>query len=310
MTGEGTRGDFGRPGESSLGQLHASGEARPAVDLTTLGAMWLELVVAWGAVVWAVWVWEPWVVAVAMVIIATRQHALFILFHDAVHYLVARDKRVNDLITNFLIGVPQLVPVQLYRRLHLTHHARLGTDADPERLLLYRGQPWQYRALPMRRLVWQVLGDIFLVNNLKTLWFFGHELRDPASRLSLPKAKTWPEFYACVALWLGLLGLGFWRAPELTAKVLFVWLVPLLTLTQAIQKVRSFLEHAPHDTPELTYSWRPNLLGRLIVWPYHINYHREHHLQPKVPWHELPRRFASEAPTPQPWWRILWSGRW
>ena len=286
------------------------GESRPGADRVTIGFMMLEASIAWGAVALAVLIWNPWVVVLAMVVVATRQHALFILFHDAVHYLVARDKRLNDAITNLLIGVPQLVPVQLYRRLHLAHHARLGTDADPERLLLYRGQPWQYRALPMGRLARQVLGDVFLLNNLKTLWFFGREMNDPTSKLALPRAKTWPEFYGIVASWLGLLGVGLWWAPEIVAKVALVWIVPLLTLTQAIQKVRSFLEHAPHDAAELTYSWRPNLLGRLIVWPYHINYHREHHLQPKVPWHELPRRFAGEAPTPMPWWRVLWNGRW
>lgn len=285
----------------------SSRAVRPVVDLVSLGFMVLELAIAASAVVWAVWAWQPVPVALAMVVVATRQHALFILFHDAVHYLVARHKRLNDLITNALIGVPQLVPVQLYRRLHLTHHARLGTDNDPERLLLYRGQPWQYRALPLTRLVQQVLGDLLLWNTIKTLWHFERERR--GSRLELPRVKTWPEFYMLVVIYLGLVVWGFWVAPELMGKVVFVWLVPLFTMTQAIQKVRSFLEHAPMDEAELTYSWRPSLLGRLILWPYHINYHREHHLQPRVPWHELPRRFAKEFPTATPWWRILWDGR-
>jgi len=269
--------------------------------------MVLEVLIAWGLVAVAVWTWHPLVVVGAMLVVSTRQHALFILFHDAVHYLVARDKRVNDLLTNALIGVPQLVPVQLYRRLHLTHHARLGSDGDPERLLLYRGQPWQYKPLPLSRLVLQVLGDLLLLNTLKTLWHFERERR--GSRLELPRAKTWPEFYLLVGLFVALWVLGLVLAPETTAKAALVWFAPLLTLTQAIQKIRSFLEHAPPHAAELTYSWRPGPLGRLIVWPYHINYHREHHLQPRVPWHELPQRFALEPPTATPWWRVLWNGR-
>lgn len=281
--------------------------ARPRVDRVTLGFLLLELVVAWSAVALAVWSWHPAVVVLAMCVVATRQHALFILFHDAVHFLVARDKRVNDLITNALIGVPQLVPVQLYRRLHLTHHARLGTDGDPERLLLYRGQPWQYEPLPLSRLIRQILGDVLMLNTLKTLWYFERERR--GTRLQLPRAKTWPEFHLLVGLFVAAWVLGFWLAPEPTARVAFVWFVPLLTLTQGIQKVRSFLEHAPPRASELTYSWRPGLLGRLIVWPYHISYHREHHLEAWVPWHELPRRFGGGAPTATPWWRVLWNGR-
>jgi fatty acid desaturase len=292
----------------SPGWNEASSSAlRPAVDLVSLSFILLELAVAASAVVWAVWAWEPLPVVVAMVVVATRQHALFILFHDAVHFLVARNRRLNDLITNGLIGVPQLVPVQLYRRLHLTHHARLGTGGDPERLLLYRAQPWQYEPLSLFGLLRQVLGDLLLVNTIKTLWFFERERRGP--RLELPRVKTWPEFYALVATYLGLVVAAFALEPELAARVLFVWLVPLLTLTQAIQKVRSFLEHAPMSHAELTYSWRPGLLGRLTLWPYCINYHREHHLQPRVPWHELPRRFAEQRPTQTTPWRVLWNGR-
>ncbi len=287
---------------------HDDKATRGVIDLRTLGFIVLELGVAFGVVAAVVHVWDPLTVLLGMVVIATRQHALFILFHDGVHYNVARSKRVNDLVTNGLIGLFQLVPVQLYRRLHLAHHARLGREDDPERLLLYRDQTWQYRPLPMSRLVWQVLGDVFLVNNLKTLRHFGQELK--GERLQLPAAKTWPEFWVLAAVYVGLAVAGWLAYPEVAWKVALLWLVPLLTLTQAIQKVRSFLEHAPMEADELTYSWRPGWLGRLVVWPYHINYHREHHQAPKVPWHALPSRFAGVPPTQTKWWRVLWDGRW
>lgn len=293
---------------------------RGTLDGITVGFMLLELAVCVGVIALALAFWHWTTALVAGLVIATRQHALFILFHDAVHYGVARDKRLNDLVTNGLIGIPQLVPVQLYRRLHLAHHARLGSESDPERILLYRDQLWQYRPLPARRLARQILADLFLINTLKTLWHFERERRDPGSRLKLPDAKTWPEFWGLIALWLGLATAGALRWPDLAWKVALLWLVPLFTATQAIQKVRSFLEHAALpgsgqagesvDPDALSYSWRPGLLGRLIVWPYHINYHREHHRRPRVPWHELPRHFRGEAPTPGPWWRILWDGRW
>ncbi|MFO0747133.1 MAG: fatty acid desaturase [Myxococcota bacterium] len=254
--------------------------------------------------------WHPLTVALAMIVLATRQHAQFILFHDAVHYNVARDRRLNDFLTNLVIGVPQLVPVQLYRRLHLAHHARLGTPADPERLLLYRRQPWRYRPLGAWPLARQLAGDLFLVNNVRTLVGFGQELRDPKSLLSLPPARTWPEFYATVGFYLG--ALVAWAAldPSSLGRFALIWFVPLLTLTQAIQKVRSFAEHAAADAPELSYSWRPGLFGRLVLWPYHINYHREHHVHPRVPWYRLPATFPDVEQRPgRELPRLLWNGR-
>ena len=55
--------------------------------------------------------------------------------------------------------------------------------------------------LGARALLRQLAGDLLLWNNVKTLVHFGRELRDPRSLLRLPPAKTYPEFYATVALW-------------------------------------------------------------------------------------------------------------
>lgn len=276
----------------------------------TLCAMLLELALCVAVVALTLAHPRWYTVLPAMLVIATRQHAQFILFHDAVHYNVARDRRLNDLLTNLVVGVPQLVPVQLYRRLHLAHHARLGTDADPERLLLYRDQPWQYRPLGLFALTRQLLGDLLLLNNVRTLDHFQRELRDPTSKLALPAAKTWPEFWLVVALWAG--AFGTWLALDPTSALYFslIWFVPLLTLTQSIQKVRSFAEHGPMQGSDLTYSWRPGLLGRLTLWPYHINYHREHHERPRVPWYRLPETFPDAPLRPaRSLARLLWNGR-
>jgi fatty acid desaturase len=90
-----------------------------------------------------------------------------------------------------------------------------------------------------------------------------------------------------------------------------VWVGVLLTGTQLIQKVRSFAEHADADAPERSYSWRPSLAARLVLWPYNIQYHREHHARPHVPWHRLPAIASAETPphVPRSLRALLWSGR-
>lgn len=282
----------------------------PTLHTRTVVAILLELAVCALVIALTMTWWSPWSVALAMGLIATRQHALFILYHDAVHVNVARDKRVNDIVTNVLIGVPQLVPVEVYRRLHLAHHARLGTDADPERLLLYRDQPWDYRPLGSWALTRQLAGDLFMVNNFRTLKHFSREMRDPESKLALPPLRLHPELWGVVAVYVGLAVAGLAVDAGSFARFALVWFVPLVTLTQAIQKVRSFVEHAPMDADELTYSWRPGWFGRLVLWPYHINYHREHHVHPRVPWYRLPETFPDAIQRPgSSLWSVLWRGR-
>lgn len=231
----------------------------------SVAALAAEGAVAWGAAALAVAWWHPVATPLLMVLIATRQHALFILYHDAVHGLIARPQRLNDLLINAFVGVPQSLPIHVYRALHLTHHRTLGSDRDPERVLLYAGQDWDYRPLPARRLVRQLLGDLLLWNNLRTLALYLRERARPTGRLTLPPGKVYPEFYAMAAVFWVAVAAFAWREPGLAARAAVVWFAPLLTLTQAIQKVRSFAEHAALDAPELSYSWEPGWFGRLVL---------------------------------------------
>ena len=117
-------------------------------------------------------------------------------------------------------------------------------------------------------------------------------------RIRLPRSRWWPELVGLFALVWGAFAAFAWVEPVLALRVAFVWLVPFLTLTQGIQKVRSFAEHAALDAPELSYSWAPGWLGRLVVWPYNIQYHREHHERPSIPWYELPGSFPDRVARP------------
>ena len=55
----------------------------------TLGVTILTLVIA-------IEYWSAWIVIPAILVIATQQHALFVLAHDAAHYRLAPNHRVND----------------------------------------------------------------------------------------------------------------------------------------------------------------------------------------------------------------------
>src|SRR5207249_2336654 len=64
---------------------------RSMVHTPTLLALVMEWAVIAATAVMALKWWSPAVVAAAMIVIATRQHALMVLYHDGVHGLVAHD---------------------------------------------------------------------------------------------------------------------------------------------------------------------------------------------------------------------------
>jgi len=259
------------------------------VDARSLSALICEWLVIAAVMTLAVRLDVFWVYIVAGIVIATRQHALLILFHDAVHGHLARRQSVNDALINLFVGAPALLPVEIYRPLHMLHHRTIGTAEDPERRLLYAGQPWAYRPLRGFALCRQLLGDLLVVNGIRTIAAWLRE--GPPQTLS-------PASFIIAAAWISSVIAGILIAPEISLRLLALWLIPLLSLTQLLQKLRSFAEHSggPGITPgwaHWTYSWEPGPVGRLTVWPYNINYHREHHDEPRLRWYELPGESAS-----------------
>ncbi len=265
--------------------------ASAAIDRRSLLALLLEWAVIVITIYLALRIGTWWSAVAAFVIVSTRQHALLILYHDAVHGHFARDPRINDFMVNLFVGIPAMLPVEVYRPLHIDHHRELGTDRDPERQLLYVNQAWNYQPLPFGALLRQLLGDLFVVNGARTI---------AAWRKSRPFPPMSAQTMIIAAAWIIALGLWIYAQPAAAMIALALWILPLLTLTQLLQKLRSYAEHSggPGVTPgwqDWTYSWRPGLLGRMTIWPYNINRHREHHQKPGLAWHQLPPFAADRA---------------
>jgi fatty acid desaturase len=112
----------------------------------------------------------------------------------------------------------------------------------------------------------------------------------------------------------GLVGI-FWLAGSWTAYV-WLWLLPLLTLTVLFNGVRVFCDHAnlkdePGTERDRLVSYVSTRVERFFLAPFHMNYHAEHHLFPYVPHHNLPRlraKLRSAEPAAFVQWRGTYVG--
>jgi fatty acid desaturase len=99
--------------------------------------------------------------------------------------------------------------------------------------------------------------------------------------------KLGPQFAVNAVMFAGLAAAGVWWAYPL------LWLLPLVTWMMVITRIRNIAEHAvvPDSADPLrnTRTTRANLLERLFIAPYYVNYHLEHHLLFYVPCYNLPR---------------------
>ncbi len=68
----------------------------------------------------------------ALFVMAGRQLGLGILMHECSHHSFFTKTRWNRFIAHWFAGMPVLVPLDFYRPYHLKHHAKTGSDEDPD----------------------------------------------------------------------------------------------------------------------------------------------------------------------------------
>src|SRR5439155_17371415 len=80
-------------------------------------------------------------------------------------------------------------------------------------------------------------------------------------------------------------------------QYLVLWVLPLVTVVQAILRLRAIAEHgATTDFSSPLTAARTNLAPawlRWLIFPHNVNYHVEHHLYASVPQYNLPRLHAE-----------------
>ena len=220
----------------------------------------------------ALFVWWPNPVAfvIAVMVIGARQLGLAILMHDAAHGLLFDNRRLNEWAGSWLCAAPVFTSLQLYRPYHLTHHRHTQQAEDPD---LGLSAPFPIT----RKSLWRKIGRDLSGRT-------AYQRRIEQFRRGL--AKESKAFIVNLALLGGLSAIGYWWLYPL------LWLLPLATWYQLVSRVRNIAEHAvvpDNDDPlRNTRTTRANFLERLLVAPYWVNYHLEHHLFMFVPCWRLP----------------------
>ncbi|MEM9455154.1 MAG: fatty acid desaturase family protein [Myxococcota bacterium] len=261
-------------------------------ELSTLkpgmGALWIarEWAMILGAAVLCWSVWHPLLYAATVIFIGARQHALGILVHEAAHYRLAVDRRVNDWLSELFCAAPLLlISTENYRANHREHHLHVNTDDDPD-WRRKQGPHWRFpRAKgPFLRWVGSYLLGWGLVQSLLIVRSFA----DPSRRAAPPRRHRlrWARRGLLVALIAGVTLADGWAAFGL------LWIVPLVTWTQLILHVRSIAEHFGFERGATRASQSRTTIAswweRLLIAPCHVGYHNEHHLYPSVPAYNLP----------------------
>ena len=245
------------------------------------------------AVALAYWFSLP-ITIICVLVIGTRQHALFVIAHDAAHYLLYEGRWLNDLVGRACATL-QGLSMCTYRVIHRLHHNNLYGELDPD-TALHGGYP-----RGTAYLVKKLLKDLSGLTAWKTYAYFlgGAPALNTATNVALRPLDDTSEKLrlearrdrnVVIGFHLALLAAFAWSG--YLVQYLVLWVLPLVTVVQAILRLRAIAEHgATTDFSSPLSAARTNLGPAWLEWlifPHHVNYHIEHHLYASVPHYNLP----------------------
>ena len=247
---------------------------------------------AWGTIAGAVALvvlWpHPLAWLIAVMIVGTRQLGLAILMHEAAHGGLHANKAVNDWVGQWLCAVPVGADLSSYRAYHLQHHKFTQQPEDPD-LSLSAPFPIARESLS-RKAIRDLTGQTFVKQRLPLfLSLFRHNISgDEVTHESFVAsgAEKMARFLYLNAIlfalfWLSGAGVWFWA----------IWVFAMATWLSFVTRIRNIAEHACTSTGQDPFSQARTTLAspieRLLIAPYWVNYHAEHHLFMYLPCYRL-----------------------
>jgi fatty acid desaturase len=240
-------------------------------------------------------------VGLAMLLLGGRQLGLGILMHEAAHRSLTKNAPLNEWLGQWLCAAPMFVDLAIYRRYHMTHHMKAGTQEDPD-LPNYVNYPVSKASL-RRKLLRDVLGKsgIRAFAALVALYASsdadglaqGYSYRPTApvsgtaGRARTLARNNWRSLVANTAMFAACAAVGH-------PLVYLLWPASWLTTYMLYSRIRNAAEHGALPGTRDADIWgntrtvRAAWWERLTVAPHYVNYHFEHHLMPTVPAHRLP----------------------
>lgn len=234
-----------------------------------------------------------WFYLPAFILIGSRFHALEGMMHEAAHYRIHPNKKINDFIGELIVW-PIGLSLTIYRKLiHLDHHKYIGSNLDSHKFIIYDPQPELYD-LPLTK-------KKLLTNSLKAGMMFPNHLFKMYRLIYrvLPKFsskyyKYWLAFQLSLIIFL-VLGSVLISYQVAVVYILF-FILPHFWTAAVTNYLRLLAEHfgiqnSSHDVAlgGETRTIRTHWFFEFFFWPHMLNYHQEHHWFPSIPYYNLPK---------------------
>ncbi|MBK7891841.1 MAG: fatty acid desaturase [Bdellovibrionales bacterium] len=237
----------------------------------------------------------PVIYLLAVLIIANRILALFLLSHEAVHALLTPHRRLNDFVGRYLCAFPVGVSFQQWRSKHLLHHRFLGSGLDPD-LPIYSGlfETWSSflksfasGKVSMFLLIYftpidRILNRVGVQTPYLSMLMGLSEKGRRSIGFDRNDIFSFVTFHTIIAISIFSL--------NLTSYFTLYWVVPHL-IVQFYFPIWSHLQHGGIFKDPVFNRRSRSINSPLwimpLLMPVNVRFHLEHHLYPFVPQYKL-----------------------
>ena len=202
-------------------------------------------------------------------------HYLTLFIHAAAHFnIYPNNRKINDYLSNFLLGYFFLMPIKSYRKKHFKHHKYLGTVNDPE-------DSYKYNLNTINFLKWCCF--YFPIKKL-FLMFFSNENN---------KSKFEFEVIISIIVFssIHLLILNYFINISSIELYFFLLFIPHTMILPVMNWIRTSVEHSPVEINNKSFALRNFDNGSLIIsflfGAAGFKFHDIHHLNPGIHYLDL-----------------------
>jgi len=210
--------------------------------------------------------------AIFALIIGFWIHNYTLLIHEAAHYNLHNNKRINDIISNSLILPFTGLEIKAYRKSHWKHHLHLGSIEDTE--ISYREN------ISFTAILSGIFGN-YLISSFKR---YSKNYKKINTKQKLTNSLFIPvivmiSFQLFISLSL------YFNISFLSA---FYWLVSVFVIAPLFARIRQTLEHRPTLSNKYDGMTADNFIFGNDFFSknfgaFGFNNHLIHHLDPKIP---------------------------
>lgn len=256
-------------------------EKKDFINIFALAFMWLQVVFAF---VLFIFFPNPFTFFISMLVIAAKQFQMVVFMHDGAHGLIFKNRKLNDLASQWLCAFPVMSDTLPYRKVHSQHHKYTDTEKDPD-LGLTDAFPtsWQSLARKFLRDLTGIAGIRRYSAVLISAWGKEDTFFKSLKRI-LSKLKGFLLTNSLIFVVLLSFDQGW--------LYLLLWWLPMLTFFSLFYRIRSITEHSGLKGDDDFSFTRTTLVPwylRYFLAPLNVNYHIEHHLFTFCPWYNLPK---------------------